>query len=100
MVGPDPRRAGPPPAPVLETLPAELARLTPALRAVAREVLADPAAVALGSAVELARRAGTGTEAVRRLARELGHPTFGALQWAVRREHNQARRSAPPPEPW
>ncbi|HEY0214888.1 MAG TPA: hypothetical protein VGC57_00680 [Cellulomonas sp.] len=85
---------------MLDTLPAELARLTPALRAVARELLADPEAVAHEPAGALARRAGTGIGTVFRLAEELGLPSFTALQWAVRREHNRTWTATTPTAPW
>jgi DNA-binding MurR/RpiR family transcriptional regulator len=80
---PDAGRARPTTLPALQ---ARLADLSPAMRRIGAQVLADPARAADELAGDLARRAGTSTATVSRFARTLGHPTFAALQHALGQE--------------
>lgn len=79
------------------------ARLSPSLRRVAEILLADPEAVAFGTAASIATRAQTSPPTVVRLAEALGYDGFSALRDATREELSirlatdaaRARTSAP-----
>ena len=71
---------------VLDAAKEAAAGLTPAERAVAEAVLADPARVAFGTVAELAARSGTSGPTVVRVARKLGYAGFRDLQAAVQAE--------------
>jgi DNA-binding MurR/RpiR family transcriptional regulator len=60
--------------------------LTPAERRLVKEVIAQPRAVALGTAVELARRIGVHEATASRLARKLGFETYAGFRDAIRDE--------------
>lgn len=80
----------PPNGQVLATIAATLPSLTPAEQAVARVLLASPAAAVELNSQELAERAGTSRATAVRVAQHLGFAGYTQLRVAIAKEHNPA----------
>jgi DNA-binding MurR/RpiR family transcriptional regulator len=76
---------------VLLRVRAGLPELTGALQRVAEQVLADPAAAARATIVELAERSGTSPATVTRFCRALGFDGYADLRLAIAAETGRAR---------
>ncbi|MDN6330888.1 MAG: MurR/RpiR family transcriptional regulator, partial [Brachybacterium sp.] len=80
--------------PALQTLRDCLAELTPTMRRVAEEILADPLAAGSTSITALAQRAGVNAATVSRLATRLGYSGFPALRSPIGQENARNAQSA------
>ena len=78
---------------VLAKVRAQLPELTGALQRVAELILADPAAAARSSIVELAERSGTSPATVTRFCRALGFVGYAELRLAIAGETGRASRT-------
>ncbi|MFC7549397.1 MurR/RpiR family transcriptional regulator [Plantactinospora sp. GCM10030261] len=76
---------------VLARVRSRLPAFTGALRRVADQVLADPAAAARATIVELAERSGTSPATVTRFCRALGFEGYAGLRLAIAAETGRAR---------
>jgi DNA-binding MurR/RpiR family transcriptional regulator len=85
-----PRAAGS----LLARLRAQLPEFTGALQRVAEQVLADPAAAARATIVELAERSGTSPATVTRFCRALGFEGYADLRLSIAGETGRAARAA------
>jgi DNA-binding MurR/RpiR family transcriptional regulator len=85
-----PRAAGS----LLARLRSQLPEFTGALQRVAEQVLADPAAAARATIVELAERSGTSPATVTRFCRALGFEGYADLRLALAGETGRAARAA------
>ena len=83
---PSPRRKKVAAAPATVSARLANARLSPAIRQVAELLLVDPEAIAFGTVASVAKKAGTSTPSVVRLATALGYEGFGQLRDAARGE--------------
>lgn len=79
---------------VLARLRAQLPEFTGALQRVAEQVLADPAAAARATIVELAERSGTSPATVTRFCRALGFEGYAELRLGIAGETGRAARAA------
>ena len=79
---------------VLARVRAQLPEFTGALRRVAVRVLADPAAAARATIVELAERSGTSPATVTRFCRALGFEGYAELRLGIAGETGRAARAA------
>lgn len=79
---------------VLARVRAQLPEFTGALRRVAERVLADPAAAARATIVELAERSGTSPASVTRFCRALGFEGYADLRLGIAGETGRAARAA------
>jgi DNA-binding MurR/RpiR family transcriptional regulator len=79
---------------VLARVRAQLPEFTGALRRVAVRVLADPAAAARATIVELAERSGTSPATVTRFCRALGFEGYADLRLGIAGETGRAARAA------
>ncbi len=79
---------------VLARLRAMLPEFTGALQRVAEQVLADPAAAARATIVELAERSGTSPATVTRFCRALGFDGYADLRLGIAGETGRAARTA------
>lgn len=87
-------RTSPPNDGVLARVRAQQPQLTGALRRVADRVLADPAAAARATIVELGERSGTSPASVTRFCRALGFDGYAELRLAIAGETGRAARAA------
>ncbi|UWZ56475.1 MurR/RpiR family transcriptional regulator [Dactylosporangium aurantiacum] len=78
---------------VLAKVRAQLPELTGALQRVAELILADPAAAARSTIVELAERSGTSPATVTRFCRALGFVGYAELRLAIAGETGRASRT-------
>lgn len=78
---------------VLAKVRAQLSELTGALQRVAELILADPAAAARSTIVELAERSGTSPATVTRFCRALGFVGYAELRLAIAGETGRASRT-------
>jgi DNA-binding MurR/RpiR family transcriptional regulator len=78
---------------VLAKVRAQLPELTGALQRVAELILADPAAAARSTSVELAERSGTSPATVTRFCRALGFVGYAELRLAIAGETGRASRT-------
>lgn len=85
-----PRAAGS----LLVRLRSQLPEFTGALQRVAEQVLADPAAAARATIVELAERSGTSPATVTRFCRALGFEGYADLRLSIAGETGRAARAA------
>lgn len=92
LAEPAPTAAGP--GSVLARVRTGLPELTGALQRVAELVLADPAAAARATIVELAERSGTSPATVTRFCRALGFEGYSDLRLGIAGETGRAARSA------
>jgi DNA-binding MurR/RpiR family transcriptional regulator len=79
---------------VLAQVRAQLPEFTGALQRVAQRVLADPAAAARATIVELGERSGTSPATVTRFCRALGFEGYAELRLAIAGETGRAARAA------
>jgi DNA-binding MurR/RpiR family transcriptional regulator len=79
---------------VLARVRAQLPEFTGALQRVAERVLADPAAAARATIVELAERSGTSPATVTRFCRALGFEGYAELRLGIAGETGRAARAA------
>jgi DNA-binding MurR/RpiR family transcriptional regulator len=79
---------------MLARVRAQLPEFTGALQRVADRVLADPAAAARATIVELAERSGTSPATVTRFCRALGFEGYSELRLAIAGETGRAARAA------
>lgn len=79
---------------VLARVHAQLPEFTGALQRVAERVLADPAAAARATIVELAERSGTSPATVTRFCRALGFDGYAELRLGIAGETGRAARAA------
>jgi DNA-binding MurR/RpiR family transcriptional regulator len=79
---------------VLARVRAQLPEFTGALQRVAERVLADPAAAARATIVELAERSGTSPATVTRFCRALGFDGYAELRLGIAGETGRAARAA------
>src|SRR6266516_633433 len=86
--------AGNPADGVLVRVRAQLPEFTGALQRVAETVLADPAAAARATIVELAERSGTSPATVTRFCRALGFEGYADLRLGIAAETGRAARAA------
>lgn len=93
-VTPSGDRPGPPSDGVLARVRTQQPHLTGALRRVADRVLADPAAAARATIVELGERSGTSPASVTRFCRALGFEGYAELRLAIAGETGRAARAA------
>src|SRR5262252_10741216 len=93
-----PAALGPPalgaPDGVLVRIRSQLPEFTGALQRVAEQVLADPAAAARATIVELAERSGTSPATVTRFCRALGFEGYADLRLAIAGETGPAANAA------
>lgn len=79
--------------PALQTLRDALTELTPTMRLVAEEILADPLAAGSTSITALAQRSGANAATVSRLAARLGYSGFPELRSAIALENGRNAQS-------
>src|SRR5213083_1761728 len=79
---------------VLVRIRSRLTEFTGALQRVAETVLADPAAAARATIVELAERSGTSPATVTRFCRALGFEGYADLRLGIAAETGRAARAA------